>query len=102
MRIYLKEKKQDEDNGGRRGIGGAGLPLAVDAADEVVDAEKEAVVRYQTDVQGEKDEKLLVLFSDAVVDPRTVVVHFSDAPVQKIFCLIVRQTVLQFCSPLTD
>ena len=88
MRIYLKEKKQDEDNGGRRGVGGAGLPLAMDAADEVIDAKKEAVVGYQTDVQGEEDEKLLVLLSNAVVHPRTVVVHLSDAPVQIIFCRI--------------
>ena len=34
------------------------------------------------DVKSEKDEKLLIVLSDTVVDPRTMVVHFSDASVE--------------------
>ena len=34
----------------------------------------------EPDVEGEKDEILLVLLPHAVVDPGAVVVHLSDAP----------------------
>ena len=51
---HLEEKEENEYHSGRGGVGGAGLPVAVDTGDEVVDAEEEAVVGEATDVEGEE------------------------------------------------
>ena len=46
--------------------------------DEMVDAQEQAVVRDQTNVEGEQNKELLVPLSHAVVDPRTVMVHLFN------------------------
>ena len=46
--------------------------------DEVVDAQEEAVVRDQTNVEGEQNKELLVPLSHTVVNPRTVMVHLFN------------------------
>ena len=69
----------------------------MDAADEVVDAKKEAenentddgvrgwmrvsqpVPGYKPNVESKKHEKLLILFPDTIVDPRAVMIHLLDA-----------------------
>lgn len=54
-------------------------PLDSDAGDELVPAESQSVTGDCSDVHSEEDEEALVLLSDTVVDPGTVVVHFADA-----------------------
>ena len=54
----------------------------MDAGYEVVDGQDEGVERDDANVEGEEDEELLVLLPDAVVDPRAVVGHLLDAPVE--------------------
>ena len=39
---YFKKQKENEDNCGRRWVDGANFPVTMNAADEVVDAKKEA------------------------------------------------------------
>ena len=39
---YFKKQKENEDNCGRRWVDGASFPVTMNAADEVVDAKKEA------------------------------------------------------------
>lgn len=38
------------------------------------------VVGYEANVEGKKNEKLLVLLPNTVVDPGTVVIHLTDTP----------------------
>ena len=39
---YFKKQKENEDNCGRGWVDGASFPVTMDAADQVVDAKKEA------------------------------------------------------------
>ena len=41
-KLYLEKQKENEDHGCRWGVDSAGSPVSVDAADEMVDAKKEA------------------------------------------------------------
>ena len=75
-----EEQEEDEDDGGGRTVDCAGLPVAVDAGDEVMDAEEETVPRDETDVENEEDEEFLVLLPNTIVHPGAVVVHLLDAP----------------------
>jgi len=52
----------------------------VNASDEVMYAKKKTVIGDKANVEGEKDEKFLVLLSNTIVHPRTMVVHLFDAP----------------------
>jgi len=38
------------------------------------------MVGYEANVEGKKNEKLLVLLPNTVVDPGTVVIHLTDTP----------------------
>ena len=76
---YFKEQKQNEDDCGWRGVDGACFPVPVDAADEVVDAQEEAVVGDKADIESKKDKKLLILLPHTVIHPGAVVVHLLDA-----------------------
>ena len=81
--FHLEKKEENEDHSGRGGVGSAGLPVGLDAGNEVVDAEEEAVVREGPDVEGEEDKELLVSLSHTVIDPGTVVVHLLNTPGNK-------------------
>eukprot|EP00092_Neocalanus_flemingeri_P092911 GFUD01118013.1.p2 GENE.GFUD01118013.1~~GFUD01118013.1.p2 ORF type:complete len:148 (-),score=27.27 GFUD01118013.1:102-545(-) len=74
----LEKQKENEDDCGRWGVHGAGSPVSMDAAYEMVDAEKETVVGYQSNVKGKKNKKLLVLLPHTVVNPGAVMVHLLD------------------------
>jgi len=52
----------------------------MDTSDEMVNTKEKAVIRYETNVESEENEKFLILFPNAVVDPWAVVVHFLDTP----------------------
>lgn len=53
-------------------------PLSSDAGDELQPAEDQRVHGCQSDVHSEEHKKSLILFSDTVVHPRAVMVHFPN------------------------
>jgi len=76
----LKQKKENKDHCGRGTVCRAVLPISVDASNEVMNAKKQTVIGDKANVEGEKNEKFLVLLPNTIVHPGTMVVHLFDAP----------------------
>lgn len=75
----LKAQEDQQDYSyGRREVA-ALCPLPSDAGDELKPTENQSMNRRQSYVHGEKHEEPLILLPDAVVHPRAVMVHLSNA-----------------------
>jgi len=74
----LKQKEEYEDHCGRGTVCCAVLPVSVDTSNEVMYAKKQTVIGDKANVEGEEDEKFLVLLSNTIVHPGTMVVHLFD------------------------
>ena len=55
-------------------------PVLVATVYYLLNCHIDGVDRYTKYIESKKDKKFLVLLADTIVNPRTVMVHLSDAP----------------------